>query len=301
MSATASSRLDRVPAVWLVLGSIVSIQFGASVGKSLFPAIGPFGAALLRLGFAGLLLLTIARPRLRGRTVREWGLVTAFTATLVVMNLTIYLAFTRVPIGVAVTLEFLGPLGVAVAGSHRWLDALWVLFAGTGVALLGLAHGVSGATDLLGIGLALVAGGCWAAYIVVGERMGRTWNHAEALAIACAVGGIALAGPGLATNPITAWTPRIVLLGAAVAVLSSVIPYVMELAALQRIPKPVFGILMSLEPAVAALMAWLVLHEALTLRQWAAMACVVAASMGATLTARRRARTPQPPAVARSR
>jgi inner membrane transporter RhtA len=269
----------RIPAVWLVIGGILSVQFGAAIAKHLFGIIPPTAMVWLRLATSSIIFLLVARPRLRGRTGRDWAVALAFGVSLMTMNWAIYQSFARIPLGLAVTIEFLGPLGVAVAGSRRGRDLLWVLLAGVGVALLGFSPGP---LDPVGVAFALLAGLGWACYILLSAQTGRRWPGISGLAVASLVGGVALAGPAVAEAGARLLDPRVLLLGVTVGLLSSVIPYSLELIALRRIPPRTFGILMSLEPAAAALAALTLLGEVLSSAQWLAMACVVAASVGAT-------------------
>ncbi len=273
--------MQRIPAVWLVLGGIVSVQFGAAIAKTLFPLVPPTAMVWLRLATSAVVLLVLARPRVRGRSRRDWLVVLAFGISLLTMNWAIYQSFARIPLGIAVTIEFLGPLVVAVIGSRHPRDLLWVVLAGIGVALLGLAPA---SLNWAGVGFALLAGLAWAGYILLSAQTGRQWPGISGLAIASLVGAVVLAPPAVLVAGATLLEPRVLLLGLAVGLLSSVIPYSLELTALRRIPPRLFGILMSLEPAVAALAAILLLNEFLTPVQWVAMACVVAASVGATRT-----------------
>jgi inner membrane transporter RhtA len=227
-------------------------------------------------------LLVVARPRLRGRSRRDWFVALAFGVALMVMNWAIYQSFARIPLGIAVTIEFLGPLAVAVIGSRRPRDLLWVALAGAGVALLGFSPA---SLTWAGVAFALLAGLSWACYILLSAQTGRRWPGISGLALASLVGAVVLAPPAILEAGSTLLEPQVLLLGLAVGLLSSVIPYSLELIALRRIPPRVFGILMSLEPAVAALAAILLLREFLTPVQWVAMGCVVAASVGATRTA----------------
>jgi inner membrane transporter RhtA len=208
--------------------------------------------------------------------------VLGFGISLLTMNWAIYQSFARIPLGIAVTIEFLGPLAVAVIGSRRPRDVVWVVLAGTGVALLGLAPA---SLDWAGVGFALLAGLGWACYILLSAQTGRQWPGVSGLAVASLVGAVVLAPPAIFEAGTTLLEPRVLLLGLAVGLLSSVIPYSLELTALRRITPRLFSILMSLEPAVAALAAILLLREFLTPLQWVAMACVVVASVGATRTA----------------
>lgn len=269
-------------AVWLVIGGIVSVQVGAAIAKDLFPLIPPTAMVWLRLVTSAVILLAIARPRLRGRTATDWRVALAFGVSLMTMNWAIYQSFARIPLGIAVTIEFLGPLAVAVLGSRRPRDLVWVALAAAGVALLGLGPGD---LTLAGVLFALLAGVAWAAYILLSARTGQQWPGISGLAVASVVGAVVLAPPAMLDAGWDLLDPKILALGVAIGLLSSVIPYSFELKALRRIPPRVFGVLMSLEPAAAALAALVLLAEFLTVLQWAAVACVVAASVGATRTA----------------
>ena len=196
------------------------------------------------------------------------------------MNIAIYESFSRIPLGIAVTIEFLGPLGVAVALSRRRLDLLWVLLAGAGVVLL--ARGGPGGIDPVGVAFALVAAAGWATYILLGKQLGQRFPGSSGLTVASVVGAVAVAPIGLTTGGSDMWQADVLLLAAAIALLSSVIPYSFELEALRRMPATVFGILMSLEPAAAALVGLVVLNEVLHAQEWVAIGLVVAACLGAT-------------------
>ena len=272
-------------AITYVLVGILSVQFGAAVAKDLFDRIDPTAMVFLRLLTSALVLLAIARPARRGRTREDWLVVAAFGATLGLMNWAIYQSFARIPLGIAVTIEFVGPLAIAVVGSRRARDLVWVGLAGVGVALLGFEpEGVT----VPGVLFALLAGASWAAYILLSASTGRRWPGLDGLAVASVLATVLLAGPAVATGGSALLEPDILALGAAVGLLSSVIPYSFEMAALRTLRPAVFGILMSLEPAVAALAALVVLQEMLAPVQWLAMACVIVASVGAT-----RSGTPQ--------
>ncbi|HET6626000.1 MAG TPA: EamA family transporter [Nocardioidaceae bacterium] len=274
---------DRLPAVWLVVGGIVSVQVGAAIAKDLFPLVPPTAMVWLRLVTSALFFMAIGRPRLRGRTREDWAVALAFGVTLMTMNWAIYQSFARIPLGIAVTIEFLGPLTVAVVGSRRPRDLVWVGLAGVGVAMLGLTR-----TDLTAAGVlfALLAAAAWAGYILLSARTGRRWSGISGLAIASLVGTVALAPPAVIEAGSGLLQPKVLLIGAAVGLLSSVIPYSLELTALRRIRPGVFGILMSLEPAAAALAAMVLLAEFLSVPQWLAVACVIGASVGATRSGR---------------
>lgn len=265
--------------VGLVLIGILSVQLGAAIAKGLFGEISPTAMVWLRLATSALVLAAVARPRFAGRSRRDWLVVLGFGASLATMNWAIYQSFSRIPLGIAVTIEFIGPLTLAVLGSRRVHDLAWVLLAGIGVALLGFQRT---GLDLLGVLYALLAGAAWAAYILLSASTGRRWAGFDGLAVASVVAATGMTLPALLTSGTSLWDGRVVMVGALVGLLSSVIPYSCELVALRSLRPAVFGILMSLEPAAAALAAIVVLREHLSPLQWLAIACVVAASIGAT-------------------
>ncbi|GHF11713.1 threonine transporter RhtB [Amycolatopsis deserti] len=280
--AAAGRALGVIPPPLQVLIGIVSVQVGASLAKQLFAVTGPAGTVTLRLFFAALVLLLVWRPVLRlGR--RALPVVLAYGVVLGTMNLTFYQALARIPQGIAVTIEFLGPLAVALAGSRRWLDVLWAVVAAGGVVLLAETRGD---LSLLGIVFALIAGACWGLYILLSASLGKRTEEGKGLALGMAVAAVAAMPAGVIDSGTNLLSPWVLLIGLAVALLSSVVPYSLELEALRKIPPRVFGILMSLEPAVAALSGLLVLGEALHPLQWLAICCVVAASIGATRSVR---------------
>jgi inner membrane transporter RhtA len=268
----------------LVLGAIASVQSGAAIATRLFPDAGPAGTVFLRLGLSAVLLLAFARPRLRGRARADLLWAVAYGAALAAMNGTFYEALVRIPLGVAVTVEFVGPLAVAVWGSRRRLDVLWVVLAATGVVLL--TSGGGGQLDLVGVALAAVAGGFWAAYILLAQRVGAVLPGATGLAIALAVGAVLVAPFGIVAGGSRLLHPDVVGRGAGVALLSSAVPYSLELFALRRMRAAVFGVLMSLEPAMAAVSGLVFLGQSLRLREWLAVGFVMAASIGATTAPR---------------
>jgi len=271
----------RLSPVWLVLVGILSVQLGAVVSKGLFGEIPPVGMVFLRLFTSSVMLLAFVRPRLRSRPASDWRPVLALGAVLAAMNWSIYESFARIPLGVAVTVEFVGPLLVAAIGSRRPRDLVFVGLAALGIALFGAGPS---RVDAAGLGLALLAGGCWALYIVSTAATGRRWAGVEGLAVASTIATLAIAPFAVMTAGARLFEPRLLMLGALVGLLSSVIPYSFEMVALRTLPPRVFGILMSLEPAVAALAAAIVLREWLTVPQLLAMACVTAASVGAART-----------------
>jgi inner membrane transporter RhtA len=287
--AEAPRERESVPlnprAIWLVLGAATSVQFGAALAATLFDQLGPGGTVWLRLLFAALILLALWRPRLSGRPPRELALVVAFGLALAVMNTGFYEAIDRIPLGICVTIEFIGPLGLAVALSRRPLDAVWIALAAAGILLL--ARGTSEGLDGVGLLFAVIAGCAWAVYILLSARVGKTWGSGTGLAVAMAVGAIVVAPLGMADGGGDLLDPALLAQGVAVAVLSSAIPYSLELEALRRIPAGVFGVLMSLEPAIAAVAGFLVLGQDLVPREILGIAAVVTASAGAARTARR--------------
>jgi inner membrane transporter RhtA len=275
--------LDRVPPIALVLSGVTSIQFGAAVAATMFDDLGPTGVSVLRLTFAALILMVLFRPRVRGRSARDLRLVALFGLTLGGMNLFFYEALDRIPLGVAVTIEFAGPLGVAVAMSRRRLDLVWAALAAAGIVLLSNPFGAG--LDTVGLILILAAAACWAAYILIAQRATAVYHGSEGLALAMVVAALVPLAPGIAQAGSALLEPRWLALGAGVALASSVIPYSLETEALRRLPANVFGVLMSLEPVVAALAGFLVLDQALNARELVAMALVVVASVGSSRTA----------------
>lgn len=277
----ASGVFDRVPPLSLVLGGIVSIQFGAALAATLFDELGAAGVSLLRLGFAAIVLLAVWRPRLAAHARADLRLAATFGLVLGLMNFTFYEALDRIPLGIAVTIEFLGPLAVAVLGSRGRLDLLWVVLAAAGILLLANPGGAD-APDALGVAFALLAAAFWAGYILLAARAGQRFAGGTGLALAMVVAALVPLGPGIAVGGGDLVRPEFLAIGLGVALLSSVIPYTLETEALRRMPSNVFGVLMSLEPAVAALAGFVVLGQALGVRELGAIGLVVAASAGAT-------------------
>lgn len=282
--------LRSLPPVPAILLAIVSVQGGAALAKDLFPALGAVGTAAVRITLSALVLLAAFRPPLGRLTRAQWAAVVPYGVVLGAMNCTFYLALARIPLGLAVTLEFLGPLAVAVLGGRRLMDFLWVVLAAVGIALLAPWDRTSAhALDPVGVALALFAGACWGAYILLGGRVSRRLSEGEGVATGMLFAALTILPFALAGGVLGRLTPGLLGAGLGVALLSSALPYTLELAALRVLPSRTFGILMSLEPAVAALAGLLFLRERLTPGQWAALALVSAASAGATLTARRMA------------
>jgi inner membrane transporter RhtA len=273
---------DEARGVALVVAAVTSLQFGAGYAVTLFDDLGPAGAAFLRLAVAAVVLLAIWRPRVAGHPFADLRVAVTFGVVLGTMNLAIYSAMDRIPLGIAVTIEFAGPMAVAVLGSRRPLDLLWVALAAAGIVLLADPGG--GSLDSAGVAFALLAATMWAFYILLAERTGRLFPGGSGLALAMVAGAVVIAPFGIAQAGSDLLRPELIAAGAAVALASSVIPYSLELEALRRLPARVFGVLMSLEPAVAALAGLIILGQDLGAREWAAIALVVIASAGATST-----------------
>jgi inner membrane transporter RhtA len=269
-----------VPAPLLALGAIASVQVGATVARRLFDSLGATGTVFLRVLFGALILLAVARPRRPSFAGAQWRAIILFGLIIAGMNLCFYQAIARIPLGIAVTIEFLGPLAVAVIGSRKPPDFAWAAMAAAGVGLLSFS---GGSVTFDGILFALGAAAGWACYIVLSQRVGRLVPGPDGLALALAVGGLALAPFGIAAAGSRLLDLRSLSLGAVVALLSSAIPFSLEFAALRRLPRQAFGILMSLEPAMGAAAGFLFLGQQLSLRDLLAIGLVMAASAGATL------------------
>lgn len=272
-----------MPPPALILLGIVCVQAGAGLAKHLFDQLPPSAIVLMRLLTSAVVLGVLCRRALRGvlraHSRRDLAVAAAFGLTLAVMNFSIYQSMARIPLGIAVTIEFLGPLVVSIAASRRLLDLVWAVLAFGGVIML--ARGGGDVTPT-GVAFGLLAAACWATYIVLSAATGRRFAGSTGLALASVVGTIAILPVGGAAGGTTLLEPRMLIFGVCVGLLSSVIPYSLELEALRRVPARVFGILMSLEPAVAALIGLIVLGEVLDVREWAAIGCVIIACAGAT-------------------
>ncbi|PYY33450.1 MULTISPECIES: DMT family transporter [unclassified Curtobacterium] len=278
--------MNRVPAPLLALTAMLSVQIGAAVAKTRFEEVGSVGAATLRLVIAAVVLALVVRPRVRHWTRAQWLAAVLLGLALGGMNLFIYVAFATIPIGVAVTIEFLGPLTLSLAHTRRWRDAGWAALALVGVVLLGV--GPSAVGDVGGVVAAVLAAGCWAAYIVMNRRVGAAIPGIDGLAVSMLVAMVVALPFGLrpAVQGVVA-DPLLLVVFGVVALLSSVLPYALEMSALRRMPTRVFGVLQSLGPAIAALAGLVVLGEALSVLEVVALVCVTAASAGVTLTSRR--------------
>ncbi|WP_149824937.1 EamA family transporter [Streptomyces tailanensis] len=278
----AAARRGPLGPVGLVLAGGISVQFGGALAVNLMSRAGALGVVSLRLAVAALVLLVVCRPRLRGHSRTDWGTVVVFGVTLAAMNGLFYQSIARIPLGPAVTLEVLGPLALSVLASRRAVNLVWAGLALCGVFLLG--GGGFGGLDPLGVAFALSAGAMWAAYIVFSARTGRRFPQADGLALAMAVAAVLFLPLGVIESGTRLLDPTTIALGAAVAVLSSVLPYTLELLALRRLPASTFAILMSLEPAIAATAGFLILNQTLSPTESLAIALVIAASMGAVRT-----------------
>ena len=306
--------LARVPAPLLIGTGILTVQVGAGLAARMFGTVTAAGMTGVRLWAAALMLAALgARPTVRAvrgviaeRAWRDALVVLAFGVTLGVMNFSIYQAFDRIPLGIAVTIEFLGPLGVAIASSRKLIDVLWVLLAGTGVTLLGTAgvsvaqlgdgaasHASHFSTELTGVLFALAAAASWACYIMLAAATGRRFSGSAGLVIAMLMGAIVITPAAVISAGGSLIKPSVLGAGLVIALLSSVIPYRFEIEALRRVPARIFGISMSLEPAVAALAGVVLLSQALSVPQWIAIGCVVVASAGAALVGDKAAAAPQ--------
>jgi inner membrane transporter RhtA len=265
-----------------VLGAIVTTQLGAALATGLFDDLGPGGTTFLRVAIAAALLALVARPSIAGRSRGDLGTAALFGVSLVGMNLCFYEAIDRIPLGIAVTIEFLGPLGVAVALSRRRLDLAWVVLAAAGVALFA-DRGEGEALDPAGVGFVLAAAAFWAAYILMSARTGRAFPGGAGLTLAMVVGAVLLVPIGVADGGASLLQPELLATGAAVALLASAIPYALELEALRRMPTGLFGIVLSVEPAVAATLGFAILGQDLGVRDVLAIGLVVVASAGASV------------------
>ena len=276
--------LDRSPAIGLVAGGAVSVQFGAAFATRLFHRVGPAGAVTLRLVVAALVLLVFvrsARRRPHPAGPRDRMVAVGFGLVMAAMNLSFYESIDRIPLGVAVTLEFSGPLVLALVASRRWLDGLWAVAAGAGVVLL--ASGVGRHLDAVGVLFALLAGAFWVGYILLSRETGRRFETLDGLTWALVIGAVATLPFGLVQGGSQLVDPTVLALGLVVGIMSSVIPYSLELLALRRVQPRAFGVMLSLDPALATAAGFAVLGQSLDLREWIALALVVGANLGNSL------------------
>ncbi len=281
-TTTTAGERTRGAAV-LVLASIVSVQCGSALATTLFDEISAAGAVLLRAGFGALVLLALTRGAVL--RARQWPHrdVVLLGFAVAAVNLSFYAALARLPLGITVTLEFVGPLGVAILGSRQRRDAIWVVLAATGILLLSDAGGEG--VDALGLALALTAGFFWGAYIVLSDRVGALAPGPGGATMAAVISALLVAPLGLAQGGGEIFAPSHLAIGVALGVLSTAIPFVFEMEALRRLPRSVFGVLMSLEPAVAAAIGFVALSQDLDASEIVAIALVVVASAGALRSA----------------
>ncbi len=277
---------DRPLAVVAVLTSILSVQFGATLSEHLFPIIGVEGTTACRQGFSALALMLLFRPWRAMPDRKHWPIIGLYGALLGVMNLTFYFAISKLPLGIAVALEFTGPLAVAVLSSRKWIDFLWVACAVAGLGLLLPWHGGTGHIDPLGVVFALVAAACWGAYIIVGQKISQRMDGGKAVALGMSVSILLTVPLGVVHAGAALWSLPVLAMGAGAAIVSSAIPYSCEMWALKHIPAKTFSLMMSLEPAAGALMGFALLREHLSALQWLAIGLVILASAGSSLTAR---------------
>jgi inner membrane transporter RhtA len=282
-----SSGQSKIPPIAVPVAALMAamacFQLGATLAKGLFPIVGPGGTAALRLAIASIILLAVWRPWDIRFTRRQLGIVVVYGVAMGLMNFFFYVALSYIPLGITMALEFTGPLGVALFASRRAVDFLWILLAALGLAAL-LPWGLGGAPlSGFGIGFALAAGACWALYIVFGRSAG-TAHGGQITSLGTVIGACVIVPIGFAQNGTQLFSPAILPIAIGVAVLSSALPYSLEMFALPRIPTRTFGVLMSLNPALGALAGLVLLHESLTLVQWAAIASIVAASAGSAAT-----------------
>lgn len=278
-------KLNNIPPLPAVLLAIISVQSGAAIAKSLFPSIGATGTASLRIGIAALILLIAYRPNFKALTAPQWKAVIPYGICLGAMNLIFYFSIERIPIGLAVTLEFIGPLALALFGSKRIIDFLWITLAGAGIVLIAPFSGKG--VDITGMLLAILAGIFWAGYIILGGKISKIMDSGKAVATGMLFASILVVPFGLFSDHFSNITPSLFGIGIALALLSSAIPFTLEMKALKTIPAKTFSILMSLEPAFAALCALLFLEERLLFHEALAVLFVITASAGATLTSKK--------------
>jgi inner membrane transporter RhtA len=274
--------------VAFILMAVFSVQGGAVIAKGIFPFFGVAGTAAIRIVLSAIILLVVFRPAVHRFTAAQWRAVVPYGMTIGVMNLLFYQALERIPLGLAVALEFVGPLAVVIVGSRRALDVVWVGLAMAGIALIAPFQ-ADGAVDPIGVTYALLTGACWAAYIVLGGRVSQRLDAGVAVAIGMAIAALVVTPYALVDGGIGTIAPGLFVPCVALAVLSSALPFTLEMKALRLLPGRTFSVLMSLEPVIAALCGLVLLGEHLTRAQWLAVALVVIASAGATTSIRRRA------------
>lgn len=283
MTSPHRSLVTTLYPVALLLIAMASIQSGASLAKSMFPVVGAQGTTTLRLIFASLIMLVLLRPWRAKLTAQSLRTVIVYGLALGGMNFLFYMSLRTVPLGIAVALEFTGPLAVAIYASRRAIDFVWIALAVVGLLLLIPTGATSAGIDLIGAGYALGAGVCWALYILFGQKAGAD-NGVQTAALGVMIAALFVAPIGIVHAGTALLTPSLIPVAIGVAILSTALPYTLEMISLTRIPARTFGTLMSVEPAIGALSGLLFLQEYLSLPQWAAITCIILASIGATLT-----------------
>jgi inner membrane transporter RhtA len=278
-----------IPAIPAVLLSIISFQGGAALAKGIFPVLGAVATASLRIVLSAIILVIFNRPNIRNLTRAQWKAVALYGLTLGAMNIIFYIAIARIPLALGVALEFIGPLVLALTGSKRIIDFLWVVLAAAGIILI--EPWGNNAVDIVGVLLALIAGAFWAAYILIGGHISKIMDGGKAVTIGMIFASILVLPIGIADGLLTHFRPVMIVSGVSLALLSSAIPFSLEMSALDKIPAKTFSILMSLEPAVAALSGLVFLHEYLSFYEWLAVALIIVASSGATLTKKKSTHT----------
>ncbi|MGN8343633.1 threonine/homoserine exporter RhtA [Pseudomonas sp. SMV71] len=269
--------------VALLIIAMASIQSGASLAKSMFPVVGPQGTTTLRLIFASIIMLLLLRPWRARLTAQSLRTVIVYGMALGGMNFLFYMSLRTIPLGIAVALEFTGPLAVAIYASRRAIDFLWIALAVIGLILLIPTGATSAGLDLAGAGYALGAGACWALYILFGQKAGAD-NGVQTAALGVMIAALFIAPIGIIHAGSALLTPSLIPVAIGVAILSTALPYTLEMIALTRMPARTFGTLMSIEPAIGALSGLVFLQECLSFAQWSAIFCIILASVGATLT-----------------
>ena len=285
---TQLRRISTLLPIALLLAAMASVQAGASIAKTLFPVVGPVGMVAVRIALGTIILCMIMRPWRARITADTWRPLAVYGVTLGVMNMFYYLALNRLPLGIAVAIEFTGPLAVAVFSSRRLIDFLWIVLAAAGLLLLLPVAHIGVGIDPVGALYALAAGACWALYIIYGQKAGADHGTMQTVAIGSLISAVIVVPIGLLDRGHALFSSSVLLPGLAVGVLSTALPYTLEMYALTRLPARTFGILMSIEPAFGALIGFVYLHEWLTAIQWTAIALVILASIGATASARQK-------------
>ena len=284
--AAASSALIALGPYLALLGGILSLAIGTSYAKGLFPAVGAEGTVALRVGLAALILVMFWRPWRFKLSRRDAWRVLAYGGVLGAMNLSFYLSLRTIPLGIAIAIEFMGPLTLALIHARRLIHFVWIGFAVVGLAMLLPIWGGAGNLDPVGVGFAALAGVFWALYIVFGKRLSHM-HAGQSVALGMSIGALVVVPVGVASAGLSLFAPAVLLAGLVVAVASSAVPYSLEMIAMRHIPKRTFGVMLSMEPAVGALAGLALLGEQLSVLQWGAIGLIIMASGGAVLTTKR--------------